>query len=123
MPNADSLKSPKLLLDDLNVLPDVWARTRDRRIPDLCRRGVGGGGIGRDEDAEFGPDMVGGDSSTGEMGVGDVLVRDLELRPRSILELEACIPARPAVCLPFGNGFSACPVSSCAGMSDPNGLS
>jgi hypothetical protein len=99
MPSADSLKSPKLLLEDLNVLPDVCARTRDIRIPDLCRRGVGGGGIGRDEEAE----VPGGDSKTGDTGVGDVFVRerDLDPKPKSILELDACME-RPA------RGLSSC---------------
>jgi hypothetical protein len=71
IPSTDSLRSPKLLLDDLNVDPPVCARTRDKSIPDLCRRGVGGGGIGRDDDAP--PESFwnsAGDSGTGEMGVG-----------------------------------------------------
>jgi hypothetical protein len=73
MPSTESLKSPKLRLDDLNVVPDpdVCALTRDRSIPDLCRRGVGGGGIGRDDEAPADSDPnSAGDSGTGEIGVG-----------------------------------------------------
>lgn len=80
MPRADSLRSPKLLLDDLNVLPPVCALTRDMRMPDRCRRGVGGGGIGRaaDDGPDVGPaeapgggveEEPCGDSCIGEMGV------------------------------------------------------
>ena len=92
IPNTDSLRSPKLRLDDLNVLvpPDVCALTRDKSIPDLCRRGVGGGGIGRDDEAaaESDPNSA-GDSGTGDIGVG--IWRDCNATPESILPLDTCI--------------------------------
>ena len=71
IPNADSLRSPKLLLLDLNVFPPVCALTRDIKIPDRCRRGVGGGGIGRAPEVPVGTaeSDSGGDSGMGEMGV------------------------------------------------------
>lgn len=66
------------------MLPDVCALTRDKSIPDLCRLGVGGGGIGRDCEDDCGSDVnSAGDSGTGDIGVG--VDRGCHTTPESLL--------------------------------------
>lgn len=84
------------------MLPDVCALTRDKSIPDLCRLGVGGGGIGRDCEDDCGSEgNSAGDSGTGDIGVGVDrgchTTPELLLLPFETFNLSSFISAGPSI--------------------------